>query len=86
LTDPQEETLWRAKEDASAVYAAHRAERDALDQQLRRIRASGTLQGRDMPVWLDLVAQRDQAREATAAARDAAEQAADRWYKHATGG
>jgi hypothetical protein len=60
---------------------ARRKQLDALEQELHRRFATFRVPV-DSPAWQDLVARRDQARRDVAAAREAAEAAADQWLAH----
>jgi hypothetical protein len=78
-TDPEDEALWRAKEDAAVRYATLQREREALDAQLR---AMPPLAPAEIPHWLDLVTLRTQKIREASAAAEAEEQAALRWADH----
>jgi hypothetical protein len=78
-TDPEDEALWRAKEDAAVRYETLQREREALDAQLRAVPQSTPA---EIPHWLDLVTLRTQKIREAAAAAEAEEQAALRWADH----
>ena len=78
-SDPEDEALWRAKEDAAVRYATLQREREALDAQLH---AMPPVTPAEIPHWLDLVTLRTQKIREAAAAAEAEEQAALRWADH----
>jgi hypothetical protein len=77
--DPEEEALWRAKEEAAVRYETLQREREALDAQLHAVTH---LTPAEMPHWLDLVTLRNQKIREASAAAEAEEQAALRWADH----
>jgi hypothetical protein len=83
-TDPEEEALWQAKDDAAARYEALQVGREALDTQIRAITRMST--GQELTRWRDLVTRRSQVRRDLAVASEEEERAALRWYNHRVGG